>query len=218
MKILFFIILIISGITLYTFKSFEMGLLNNGFSWTMSKLLPYLILGIGGILLAYSFAKGFKIRAKIVKVLGVIILLAAPFAVGFMLHPIYDGDFSSEGTKVKVSTVKMDEKYDLLIITIPGCPHCLASIEKLKKIKERNPDVNMLFSVCSSEKRDLEVYKTLIAEKFDIELAKDLEASVKLAEGRFPTFVQVKKGLPAYKWSNDEFGVGALDQFEAEAN
>lgn len=217
MKIFFFILLIISGITIYSFKSFEMGLLNNGFSWTMSKMLPYLTLGIAGILLAYSFAKGFKIRAKIVKVIVVIVLLAAPFAAGFLLHPIYQGDFSSEGTEVKATTVKVDEKYDLIIVTIPGCPYCLASIEQLKKIKERTPEANLLFSVCSSDKKDLELYKTLIAGKFDIALAEDIEASVRLAEGHFPTFVQVKKGIPVYKWSNDQFGAGAMDKFEGEA-
>ncbi len=216
MKIFFFIVLILTGFTIYSFKSFELGLLNNGFSWTMSKLFPYLALAIGGILLAYSFAKGFKIRAKIVKVIVVIILIAAPFGVGFMLHPIFDGDFSSEGTEVAASTVKVDEKYDLVIVTIPGCPYCLASIEQLKMIKERHPEAKLLFSVCSSNKKDLEVYKLLIAGKFDIELAEDIEASVKLAEGHFPTFVQVKKGIPVYKWSNDQFGVGAKDKFEGE--
>ena len=216
MKIFFFLILILCSVTLYTFKSFESGLLNNGFSWTMSKLLPYLTLAIGGILLAYSFAKGFKIRVKIVKVIVAILLIAAPFGVGFILHPIYQGDFSSEGTEVAASTVKVDEKYDLVIVTIPGCPYCLASIEQLKKIKERTPEANLLFSVCSSNKKDLEVYKLLIAGKFDIALAEDIEASVKLAEGHFPTFVQVKKGIPVYKWSNDQFGAGAMDQFEGE--
>ena len=217
MKIFFFLILILCGVTLYSFKSFELGLLNTGFSWTMSKILPYLTLVIGGILLAYSFAKGFRIRAKIVKVIVVIILIAAPFGGGFMIHPIYDGDFSSEGTEVKeASKVTVDKKYDLVIITIPGCRYCLGSIEQLKKIKERTPEADLLFMVCSSDKKDLEVYKMLIAGKFDIALAKDIDASVRLAEGSFPTFVQVKNGVPVYKWSNDQFGVGARDKFEGE--
>lgn len=216
MKILFFIILIISGVTLFTFKSFEQGLLNSGYSWTMSKLLPYITLVVEGILLAYSFAKGFKIKAKIVKVLVVIILFAAPFAEGFREHPIFDGDFSSEGTEVKESTVKVDTKYDLLIVTIPDCPFCLESINRLKLIKKRNPNIKMLFSVCSEEEQKLSLYRELIAGDFDIALAKDIEASVKLAEGHFPTFVQLKKGLPSYRWSNDQFGAGAIDELESQ--
>lgn len=216
MKILFSLVLIICGITLFAFKSFESSLLDGGFSWTMSKLLPYLTLAIGGILLAYSFIKGFKIKSRIVKGIIGLVLFAAPFAVGFALHPIFEGDFSSEGTEVKESTVKVDAKYDLLIITIPGCQYCLASIERLKLIKKRNPDIKMLYTVCSSEKRDIELYKSLIAGDFDIELAQDIEASVKLAEGHFPTFVQLKKGLPAYKWSNDQFGAGSIDELESE--
>ncbi len=216
MKIIFFLILIISAVTAYNFKSLELSLLDGGFSWTMSKLLPYIILVIEGALLAYSFAKGFKIKAKIVKVLIVIILLAAPFTAGFVLHPIFDGDFSSEGSEVKASTVKVDEKYNLLIVTIPDCPYCLESIFRLKQIKKRNPSVKMLFSVCTEDKQKLSLYKELIAGDFDIALAKDIEASVKLAEGHFPTFVKLKKGLPTYKWSNDQFGAGAMDEFEGE--
>lgn len=216
MKILFFIILIISGVTIYTFKSFEMGLLNNGFSWTMSKLLPYITAIIEGILLAYFFAKSFKFKPKVVKVLIVLILFAAPFAAGFMLYPIYEGDFSSEGTEVKQTTAKADEKYDLMIVTIPDCPYCLESIFRLKLIKQRNPSVKMLFSVCTKDEQKLSLYKELIAGDFDIELAKDEGASVKLAEGHFPTFVKLEKGLPTYKWSNDQFGAGAIDKFESE--
>jgi hypothetical protein len=216
MKILFSLALIICGITLFTFKSFELNLLINGFSWTMSKLLPYLTLVIGGILLAYSFSKGFKVKSRIAKFLIGLVLFAAPFAIGFALHPIYEGDFSSEGTEIKESTVKVDEKYDLLIVTIPDCPFCLESITRLKLIKKRNPNIHMLFSVCTRDKQKISLYKELIAGDFDIELAKDIEASVKLAEGHFPTFVQLKKGLPVYKWSNDQFGAGALDKLEAE--
>lgn len=218
MKILFFLILIISGFTIYSFKSFELGLLNNGFSWTMSKLLPYITAVVEGILLAYSFAKGFKFKPKFVKILVVLFLFAAPFAIGFVLHPIFEGDFSSEGTEVKASTVKVNEKYDLLIVTIPDCPFCLESIFRLKQIKKRNPEVKMLFSVCTTNKQKLSLYKQLIAGDFDIEMAKDIDASVTLAEGHFPTFVQLKKGLPAYKWSNDQFGAGAMDEFESGIN
>jgi hypothetical protein len=216
MKILFSLVLIICGITLFAFKSFESSLLDSGFSWTMSKLLPYLTLAIGGILMAYSFIKGFKIKSRILKLIAGLVLFAAPFAIGFALHPIFDGDFSSEGTEVKESTVKVDAKYDLLIVTIPDCPFCLESITRLKLIKKRNPTIKMLFSVCSEDEQKLNLYRGLIAGDFDIALAKDIEASVKLAEGHFPTFVQLKKGLPSYKWSNDQFGAGAIDELESQ--
>lgn len=216
MKIFFSLVLIICGVTLFAFKSFEFSLLFNGFSWTMSKLLPYLTLAIGGILLAYSFSKGFKIKSRIAKLLVGLVLFAAPFAIGFAMHPIFEGDFSSEGTEVKESTVKVDEKYDLLIITIPDCPFCLESITRLKLIKKRNPSIKMLFSVCTRDQQKMSLYKELIAGDFDIELAKDPEGAINLAEGSFPAFVQLKKGLPIYKWSNDQFGAGAIDAMEAE--
>lgn len=220
MKILFFLVLIISTVTLVTFKSFESGLLNNGFSWTMSKLLPYLTLAISGILLTYSFVKGFKTKSRIINILAGLILFASPFAIGFVLHPIFEGDFSSEGVEIKESKLKIDAKYDLLVVTIPDCPFCLESISKLKLIKKRNPEVKILFSVCTIDEKKLSLYRQLINGDFDISLAKDVEASVKLAENNgtsgFPTFVQMKQGNPVYKWSNDQFGAGAIDSFEGE--
>lgn len=218
MKIIFSILLIVCATTVFTFNALESTLLESGFSWTMSKMLPYLILGFGGILLAYSFAKGFKIKSKIVKVVIVLVLLALPFVLGFALHPIYQGDFSSEGTELTKEKilVKTDPKYDLLVVTIPGCPFCLESIAHLKLIKKHSPDLKILFSVCSTDKKDLDLYRGIIAGDFDIALAEDPEASVQLAEGHFPTFVQLKKGIPTYKWSNDQFGVGAIDKLTGE--
>lgn len=213
MKILFALLLVVCGATVFAFDSLESSLLDSGFSWTMSKLFPYLLLGFGGILLAYTFAKGFKLKPKAVKVVIVILLLALPFTIGFALNPIYEGDFSSEGTEVSDSNVTVDPKYDLVIVTIPGCPFCLESITRLKLIKKHHPKAQMLFMVCSSDKKDLELYRGLIAGDFDIDLAKDIEASVKLAEGHFPTFVRLKKGVPVYRWSNDQFGAGAIDSF-----
>ena len=74
----------------------------------------------------------------------------------------------------------------------------------------------MLFSVCSSDKEKMTLYKELIAGDFDVALAKDLNGSVALAEAHFPTFVQIDEGKPVYKWSNDQFGAGAIDAFEAD--
>ncbi|MNX99847.1 hypothetical protein D3C86_1323150 [compost metagenome] len=73
----------------------------------------------------------------------------------------------------------------------------------------------MLFSVCSSDAQKMALYKELIAGDFDIALAKDIDASVDLAEGHFPTFVHIEEGKPVYKWSNDQFGSGAIDEFES---
>lgn len=216
MKIIFAILFIVCGSILFAFKSLESNLLEGNFSWTISKSLPYLVLVMGGILLAYSFAKAFKMKSGILKALVVILLIVAPFGIGFAMHPIYEGDFSSEGKEISDSKLEIDKKYDLLVITIPDCPYCLESIFRLKLIKKRNPSIKILFSVCTSEEQKLSLYKELIAGDFDIETARDLEASIKLAEGSFPAFVHMKKGIPVYKWSNDQFGAGAIDELEAE--
>ena len=73
------------------------------------------------------------------------------------------------------------------MITIPNCPYCLESIQKLKVLKERNPLMKMEFIVCSDKKSDLTNYKIESKNKFKIK--------------------------PQILWSNSPFGVRAIDFF-----
>jgi hypothetical protein len=213
MKIIFSILFLVCALFIYQFNAIQLWLLERNYSWTMAKALPYIFAVIIGILLAYTFAKGFKLKSKVLKFGVVTSLFALPFALVFALNPIYDGDFSSQGVDVASSKVTTDSKYNLMVITIPDCPFCLESIARLKMIKKQHPEAQILFSVCSSDTSKLELYKEQIAGAFDIELAAQLEESVKLANGSFPTFFRVEKGVPVYKWSNNQFGAGAIDDF-----
>lgn len=213
MKIIFSIFLLATAYVVYQFQAITLWLIEHRYSWTMAKALPYVIVAVLGIFLAYLFAKSFKMKSTILKATLVTILFALPFAVTFALHPIYEGDFSSNGEEVANSTVSTDSKYNLMVITIPDCPFCLESIDRLKMIKKQNPDASILFSVCTSDSAKLDLYREVIAGDFDIELAKNPEESVKLANGSFPTFFKIEKGQPVYKWGNDQFGAGAIDNY-----
>ena len=70
------------------------------------------------------------------------------------MHPIYQGDFSLTGKKIDQQLAYDDfsKNIKLAVITIPNCPYCLESIQKLKVLKERNPLMKMEFIVYSDKK------------------------------------------------------------------
>lgn len=207
---------------LYFFTSIEQWLINSNFSWTSAKIAPYLLLVIFGILIARWFSKIFiyKIisnRLKFLRLVVFVVITAIPFVIGFVLNPIYQGDFSKQGTEIQNQESKNDfRKVDLAVITIPDCPYCYQSISKLKQLKARNPAMRIKFIVCTSNSEDLKDYIAEGGKEIVVSKTKNIEILSKMAEGKFPTFVMVKNNKAAYSWSNDQFGCLALDQLESE--
>lgn len=94
----------------------------------------------------------------------------------------------------------------------------MASIEKLKLIKQRNPSIRIQFIVCSESKNDLKPYIQEAEGAFPIVLTSSIDKAAEIAGHRFPTFIQIQSSKTVYKWSNDQFGVRAVDKLESELN
>jgi thioredoxin-related protein len=219
---LIFFYTVTSVLVLYFFSSIEKWVINSNFSWTSAKIAPYLLLVIFGILIARWFSKFFiyKIisnRMKFLRPIVFMVITAIPFVVGFVLNPIYEGDFSKQGTEIQnQESINDFRKVDLAVITIPGCPYCYHSISKLKQLKARNPEMNIKFIVCTSNSEDLKDYIAEGGKEIVVSKTKNIETLSKMAQGKFPTFVMIKNNKGAYRWSNDQFGCLALDQLESE--
>ncbi len=209
------IVLIVSTLLfIIIFKRIELISLNLCLSWTFSKILPYFILCLCGILLFIQFIKiNFN---KLYKLIIGFIILILPFIIGFVLNPIYEGDFSKQGTSIKSNFSPTDFKNDgLTVVTIPDCQFCFGAIEKLKIIKKRNPKLKIDFVVCSTKKQYIKNYIKEINGAFSIRLANNPEELAKTSGFKFPTFFKVINKKPTYMWSNDQFGVRAIDDFES---
>jgi thioredoxin-related protein len=181
------------------------------FSWTILKALPYLATLLGGAFLFWIFSK-FKSNLSYLK----FIIWIVPFAIFFALNPIYEGDFSNDFRII--STQKLPQKTQgnqLLVITIPGCPYCHGSIENLKKLKKRNPNLNIRFIVCDSNPTSTKEYKQEIHNDFKVESTKFGKEWAELTNGRFPSFIFNNKSNETKLWSNDGFGVRAKDEIES---
>ena len=209
------ILLALSIFNILKFERIELFLTNVGLSWTLSKLIPYLTLILLGFLLARWFKRRIIFKLPYVRKIVFITALFLPFIAGFIINPIYSGDFSQNGTEI-ADPVKMSDfrNADLAVIAIPGCPHCFGSIAKLKRIKDRNPKIRIKFIVCTKSNADLKEYQTEGGTAITVVKANNPETLGELAEGRFPTFALVLSSKAVYKWSNDQFGVRAIDKLE----
>jgi glutaredoxin len=144
------------------------------------------------------------------------LLLLAPFGVYFAVNPIYQGDFSQNGKDLKIRNAKTTSiDNGLLVLTIPGCPYCFESVQSLKYLKSRNPELKIQFAVTGTDDKSyLEGYKKEVNGSFDVVLYEKARTLVSETGGQFPTFVMIKNGKAIYSWTNDEFGVRAKDKLE----
>ena len=198
------------------FTSIEEIALKTGMPWTLSKALPYLLLILTGILTSIWFARYLHIKNNGVKAALLLIVLVLPFGTGFILHPIYEGDFSKNGQALNPGSSLEDFKNtDLAVIAIPGCPYCHGSIDDLKKLKERNPSLRVKFIVLSSDPEDLTPYHIQTGDTIEVVNSSQLDSLGKIASYSFPSFVQIRNNKAILKWSNDQFGVRAKDLLEA---
>lgn len=177
--------------------------------WTLFKIAPYFLTIVGGLFLSFLFS---RIRGKI-RFLRFFIWVI-PFGIYFILNPIYEGDFSNNYREITLKNGLVSSKEDhLLVITIPGCPFCMASIETMKQLKKRVPSLKVKYIVCSTDSSSTILYKRKIAGSFPISTTIKSKEWAEISKGKFPSYVLItQKGTRI--WSNDNFGSLAKDEVE----
>ena len=194
-------------------SSIELFFLDAGFSYTVSKLLAYLVFPLIGFLIWLVFRK--RMKRKIWKISSLIALCVVSFFIYFMLHPIYEGDFSNNSTPIKgKSELNAIQSDKLVVISIPDCPFCQESISRMVAFRQRHPKVKIEYRVCVNDslaKRAVDKYNRLSNNQIPVKKAEDSKNLATLADMSFPTFVLITP-TKKVKWSNNNFGVGALDE------
>ena len=186
--------------------------LNLSFSWTLSKMLAYILFFLLGIALFFYFKSKFKTRLK--KGLFSLIIVF-PFAIYFIFSPIYEGDFSNNFRKLSNSSSDKFQPEELTVIAIPNCPFCSESIQRLNKLVERTDVDRINFIVITDDPESLDSYKEKASKKIIVTSVPDFDRFAEVTSGRYPTFVYADSP-DLYVWSNDGFGVRALDWIENE--
>ena len=187
--------------------------LDMGLSWTMSKVSPFVLMLILGIVLFYIVRR--KLTKKLLKSLAFVII-PIPIVIYFAISPIYEGDFTNEFTIAQKSEARKELKDGhLAIITIPGCTYCYRALDNLKIIKDRVGSKDKLdFIVCSKDVSTLDWYKEKSNNEINVSMAHNISAMSELAGGRYPCFAFVLNSGETRIWSNDGFGVMAKDWIE----
>lgn len=186
-------------------------LLNLGLSWTLSKILPYVIWTIAGFVLWWMVSK--RLKNKWMKLLS-LLMIPVPFMVYFIFSPIYEGDFSNESRERGLLVSNELEEGELTLLAMPGCPYCYDAIDVLKVMKERTGSDLIRFRVATNDSTTMDWYKEKVDGAFPVEMVAS-DSVAQLARGYFPTYVYTSaKGHRI--WSSDQFGVGALDWLEEQ--
>jgi hypothetical protein len=193
----------------------ESFLLDTGLSWTMSKLLPYLITIALGISLVFLLKKKLANMNRPIRIVVKGIALLIPFFAYFGYAPIFQGDFSNNSTKfILTESEKELTGKKLVVLTIPGCPYCFQALGKMKKLKSRNDKIEIEYIVCHTDPETTKGYSNEGGKAVNVRLAIDVQSMATLAKGSFPTFTLVNNDSTIKVWSNDNFGVLAIDEVE----
>ena len=190
-------------------------LLNVGFSWQLSVILPFVIILVLGVCVGLLILKRMKLkilRSSLSFVIGI-----AFCCVYFAFYPIYISDLDNEfRIENHVSKNNQNEAF-LEVLVLPDCPHCIYSTDLIKKLALRNIDTQIVYKIVSNDG-----YGGGIEEKLKIEGLKYTfslyDIYVKnLTKGSFPSFVFHEKGANEVQvWNNNTFGSNALDYIEAK--
>jgi hypothetical protein len=199
---------------------FEISLSSTGLSWTMSKLLPYILFLITGILFAVIFYKKFKL-SKPLKIIISLALFVLPFLLYFVYSPIYQGDFSNSGYTVS-SENRFPDKKQFTVYVLPNCKFCVSSTATLKAMIRKNKGINLVVRVLGHTVNDSLKYVKLMDNLVPVTMNSSnnsiekvqIKELITITQGEFPTFVLSKNGKAIKAWHNDSFGVRAMDEVD----
>lgn len=179
-------------------------------SWILSKFIPYFLIFLISIFLLKKL-KSINFQKPLIKKFIGLLIVILPITFYLLFNPIYIGDITNKGIKVKSKIIFSKEK-KLIILVLPECPYCHESIAISKKLIERNPKLKIEYWV-TGDVIDSKFDK-LKSDRISILQNREIEKTIYLTEGVFPTYLITKNKQIVKRWTNNEFGVLALDEIE----
>ena len=200
-------------------NNLEIFLSHIGFSWTWSKLIPFVFSIIIGILLAVFFFKRIQL-IKSVKIILSIVILVFPFTLYFAYAPIYSGDFSNDFYRPQLKK-EFPSATKLSVYVLPTCPYCIQATSTLMAMMQKNEHINLQINVLCSNVKESDKYLNLMKGYGLVKVRIDHPSYLvrhkdllKLTEGQFPTYILSENKMVLKAWHNDTFGVDAMDEID----
>jgi hypothetical protein len=201
-------------------NSIEIFFSSLGLTWTMSKLLPYILFLLIGISFSIIFYRKFKLL-KPLKITISLAILVFPFLLYFVYSPIYQGDFSNVGYTMS-SENRFPDKKQFTVYVLPNCKFCVSSTAIIKEMVRKNKGINVVIRVMGHTVKDSLKYVKLMDNLVPVTMNSShnslervqLKEVISITQGEFPTFVLSKSGKAIKAWHNDRFGVRAMDEVD----
>ncbi|MFN5506268.1 MAG: hypothetical protein ACK48O_05970 [Flavobacteriia bacterium] len=192
---------------------FEDFLLNLGFSWTLSKYLPYGICLLLGLLL-------FRIWVKVVfrwwlKILVLTVVCSLPFGLYFFFYPIYQPDIYNTAYIPKILPEKLPSKTTLAVVVLPGCPYCAQTTSEMNRLALQNKQLQIVYYFISDDPESVRIFRKNLDRRIGIQSGIDATRWMLAAEGVFPSYLLFDNKQLKRAWHNTSFGVRALDELRA---
>ena len=187
---------------------------SNLFSWFLSKYIPIVFILIVSVVVAFKMKKN-KIQNTILKgavMLGISII---PVSSYLFFNPIYSGDLFKNGTQAR-TRIEFPKEKVLSIFVLPDCPFCHETINIAQLLAERNPTISIRFLITGTQSD--KAFKRIKSAQMIVSQNKEIDQTIYLTKGVFPTFVISENHKVVKRWTNNEFGVLALDEIEAFFN
>jgi hypothetical protein len=194
-------------------NSIEVFFLSNNFSWVTARLGPYACFLVLGLLISFLVVWKFKFKGH-VRILFLISIPIVTLSLYFSFYPIFQGDFNNEKVVFlrNESMVELKENR-LYVLSLPGCPYCLESMERMRIVKQRHPEITIEYKVCHGDSSAIRWFQNKGKNDFDYSLASDVKMTSRLAAGLYPTYVLTNKSNLTV-WSVEQFGMLAIDKVE----
>jgi glutaredoxin len=190
-------------------NTFESIFLDLGLSWTLSKLIPYLLMVLLGFIFVYTFHSRIEHKLKKWAFMSLIGLL--PFTVYFAIYPIYQGDFSN----TFFSPEQLDafpQEQTLSVVVLPSCPYCHETVSFMNELIKREPSLYIRYVVVAETKGMLKDFRSKLDKRIDVIISSNPKNWITMAHGGFPCMILSQKGKVIHAWENDYFGVRAIDE------
>jgi thiol-disulfide isomerase/thioredoxin len=212
-KFIIAILLFIAFVLLH--DSVEKNSLQIGLSWTLSTLVPYILVLIASFLVGYQLTSLFKDRSRSLSRFIFLFTFLAFFGIAFWAHPIYEDDFSNNMNQVVLDSNEgpvFDE--GLTMVALPGCPFCFARIPLLNELKTRNPQLNITVLLVKESEETAEIYNKELVGTINVEVTKFGSLIAQNTKGRFPAFFYRTEKDEIMYWDQRDFGNLAFDWIE----
>lgn len=194
-------------------NSFEELFFSFGASWHNSVILPFLFLLFVGFVTGFLFWR--KIKLVYVRWFLLFLFGLMPAGVYFAFYPIYHSDINNDFRMVQVDSASVKSKSTLEIIVLPNCPFCLQTIQMIVRLKNRNPELPIVYKILSKKGSGGDIEPQLKKNQIDYDFITNSSELRKITKGSFPTFLfYPKANSKAKAWDNNSFGTMALDYIE----